>query len=165
MGVYTKTGDAGTTSLYTGQRVPKNSLRVKSYGTVDELSSALGMARAFCQNEKVTACPLQLQKNNGLLMADLASLDQEPMITEAMITELERTIDIIDAELPPMTSFLIAGETQGGAFLDLARTVARRAERAVLDLAEAEPVAEVDRKYLNRLSDLCFMLMRAEEKR
>ena len=98
-------------------------------------------------------------------MADLASLDQEPMITEAMITELERTIDIIDAELPPMTSFLIAGETQGGAFLDLARTVARRAERAVLDLAEAEPVAEVDRKYLNRLSDLCFMLMRAEEKR
>ena len=165
MGVYTKTGDARTTSLYTGQRVPKNSLRVKSYGTVDELSSALGMARAFCQNEKVTACLLQLQKNNGLLMADLASLDQEPMITEAMITELERTIDIIDAELPPMTSFLIAGETQGGAFLDLARTVARRAERAVLDLAEAEPVAEVDRKYLNRLSDLCFMLMRAEEKR
>lgn len=165
MSVYTKTGDKGTTGLYTGQRVKKNSLRVKAYGTVDEISSALGMARAFCQNDQVCEYAMQLQKLNGLLMADLASLDQAAMITADHVAKLESIIDEIDQQLPPLKEFLLAGNSQGGAFLDLARTISRRAERCMLDLAEEEPVAETDRIFVNRLSDLCFMLMRLEEKR
>lgn len=165
MSVYTKTGDKGTTGLYTGQRVKKNSLRVKAYGTVDEISSALGMARAFCEKETVCGYVLQLQKLNGLLMADLASLDQEPMITADHVAGLESIIDEIDQQLPPLKEFLLAGNSRGGAFLDLARTISRRAERCILDLAETEPVAETDRIFVNRLSDLCFMLMRLEENR
>ena len=165
MSVYTKTGDKGTTSLYTGQRVAKNSLRVKAYGTVDEVSSALGLARAFCQNQQVKEICLNLQKTNMQLMTDLASVGQETIVNEDMITNLERIIDDIDAKLPPMTSFLLAGESQGGAFLDLARTVCRRAERILWDLLANELVSDTDIRYLNRLSDLCFMLMRLEENR
>lgn len=165
MSVYTKTGDKGTTGLYTGQRVPKNSLRVKAYGTVDELSSALGMARAFCQKEEVKTIVLELQKNNSLLMADLASLYKEPMIGAEQVTRLEEIIDGVEAKLPALKCFIISGESQGGSCLDLARTITRRAERCVLDLAEKEPVHDSDRLYLNRLSDLCFVLMRLEEDR
>ncbi len=165
MSVYTKTGDKGTTGLYTGQRIAKNSLRVKAYGTIDEVSSALGMARAFCKNDEVKEIILKLQKNNGLLMADLASLDQEPLITNEHVNELESIIDGIEAKLPPLHQFLIAGESQGGSCLDLARTFIRRAERAILDLAEQEIVHDSDRFYVNRVSDLCFVLMRLEENR
>ncbi|MBQ3853282.1 MAG: cob(I)yrinic acid a,c-diamide adenosyltransferase [Anaerovibrio sp.] len=165
MSVYTKTGDKGTTGLYTGQRVPKNSHRVKAYGTVDEISSALGMARAFCQNDEVKDIIFELQKNNNLLMADLASLDTEPMISDDHVARLEHIIDEVEAKLPPLNCFIIPGESQGGACLDMARTVTRRAERCVLDLAENELVYDSDRLYLNRLSDLCFVLMRLEENR
>lgn len=163
MSVYTKTGDKGTTGLYTGQRIPKNSLRVAAYGTVDEISSALGLARAFCTNEQVRAIVLELQKNNGLLMADLASIDKPPMISDESVVHIEKIIDEVEDKLPPLKCFIIPGDSQGGAFLDLARTVTRRAERAILDLADMEPVHESDRLYVNRLSDLCFVLMRLEE--
>lgn len=165
MSVYTKTGDKGTTGLYTGQRVSKNSVRVKAYGTVDEISSALGMARAFCQSAQVKEIVLELQKNNSLLMADLASLDKAPMIGAEQVSRLESLIDEVEAKLPALKCFIISGESQGGSCLDLARTITRRAERAVLDLAATEPVHETDRLYLNRLSDLCFVLMRLEENR
>ncbi|MCR5176570.1 MAG: cob(I)yrinic acid a,c-diamide adenosyltransferase [Anaerovibrio sp.] len=165
MSVYTKTGDKGTTGLYTGQRIAKNSLRVKVYGTVDEVNSALAMARAFCRNDEVKEIILKIQKLNGLLMADLASLDQEPMLTDEQVVNIESVIDGIEAKLPPLSKFLIPGESQGGACLDMARTVARRAERTLLDLADNELVHESNRLYLNRLSDLCFVLMRLEENR
>lgn len=167
MSVYTKTGDKGLTSLYTGQRVPKNSLRVKAYGTIDEFNSALAMVRASCQNDRVKEIVLQLQKNNGLLMADLASLGQDAYITSDSVSAIEAIIDEVEAKVPPFTGFLIPGESLAGAYLDLARTVARRAERLLLDLTAEEPdaVHESNRLYINRISDLCFVLMRMEENR
>ncbi len=163
MGVYTKTGDAGETGLYTGERILKDSLRVEAYGSVDESNAAMAMARAFCQKKPVTHWLQKLQKNNGLLMADLASHGAAPLLTMKVVQELEQAIDAIEAELPPLTHFLVPGDTRGGAMLDMARTMVRRAERRVLALHRQEPVAEADRVYLNRLSDLCFMLMRLEE--
>ena len=165
MGVYTKTGDKGQTSLYTGERVNKDSLRVETYGIVDEMNSALGMARAFCENEEVKTLLYMLQKDVSLFMADLASLGQPPQITEMNISEMEDEMDRIEGIVGPLRKFLVPGDTKGGAMLDLARTVARRAERQMLRLAREEEVHEVDRLYINRLSDYCFMLMRFEEYR
>lgn len=163
MGVYTKTGDKGQTSLFTGERVDKDSLRVETYGTIDEMNSALGMARAFCENEDVKTRIYLLQKNVSLLMADLASLGSEPYIKEFNIQELESEIDEIEGIVGPLACFLVPGDSKGGAMLDLARTIARRAERQILRLSKQEEVHDTDRLYINRLSDYCFMLMRLEE--
>ena len=163
MSIYTKTGDAGETGLYTGERVKKSSLRVAVYGTVDELDSVLGLARAFAAKAEVRERVLALQKKLPALMADLASRAQEAMIAEADVAALEQAMDEVEGRLPPLTSFLVPGDTQGGAALDHARTVTRRAERLFCRLAEEEEVHDTDRRYLNRLSDYCFLLMRLEE--
>lgn len=163
MSIYTKTGDGGETGLYTGERVRKSSLRVAVYGTVDELDSVLGLARAFVAKAEVRERVLALQKKLPALMADLASRAQEAMIAEADVAALEQAMDEVEGRLPPLTSFLVPGDTQGGAALDHARTVTRRAERLFCRLAEEEEVHDTDRRYLNRLSDYCFLLMRFEE--
>lgn len=163
MGVYTKTGDKGMTSLFTGQRVSKGCLRVEAYGTVDELNAALGMARALCQKAEVKENLFKLQKMNMSLMAELASVGGESYITAEHITVLEQTIDAIEKKLPPLKAFLIAGSTQSGAAIDMARTIARRAERCLWRLRAEETISETLLIALNRLSDLCFMLMRLEE--
>lgn len=162
MGVYTKTGDKGQTGLYTGERVDKDSLRVEAYGTIDEMNSALGMARAFSECEEVKAMLYSLQKDIALFMADIASLGQEPNIKEYNISMLEQEIDEIEGRVGRLGAFLVPGDTKGAAMLDLARTIARRAERQMLRLAREEEVHETDRLYINRLSDYCFMLMRLE---
>ena len=151
MKIYTKTGDAGLTSLYTGERVEKNSLRVQVYGTIDEADSALGLAR--------------VQKLLPRLMADFASLNREPTITAGDVAKLESEMDALEELLPPLREFLIPGASKGGAFLDLARTITRRAERLACELSKLEPVHEVDKIFLNRLSDYCFLLMRREDLR
>ena len=163
MSIYTKTGDAGETGLYTGERVRKSSLRVAVYGTVDELDSVLGLARAFVAKAEVRERVLALQKKLPALMADLASRAQEAMIAEADVAAIEQAMDELEGRLPPLTSFLVPGDTQGGAALDHARTVTRRAERLFCRLSEEEEVPDTDRRYLNRLSDYCFLLMRLEE--
>ena len=163
MSIYTKTGDGGETGLYTGERVRKSSLRVAVYGTVDELDSVLGLARAFVAKAEVRERVLALQKKLPALMADLASRAQEAMIAEADVAAIEQAMDELEGRLPPLTSFLVPGDTQGGAALDHARTVTRRAERLFCRLAEEEEVHDTDRRYLNRLSDYCFLLMRLEE--
>ena len=163
MSIYTKTGDAGETGLYTGECVKKSSLRVAVYGTVDELDSVLGLARASVAKAEVRERVLVLQKKLPALMADLASRAQEAMIAEADVAALEQAMDELEGRLPPLTSFLVPGDTQGGAALDHARTVTRRAERLFCRLAEEEEVHDTDRRYLNRLSDYCFLLMRLEE--
>ena len=163
MSIYTKTGDAGETGLYTGERVRKSSLRVAAYGTVDELDSVLGLARASVAKAEGRERVLALQKKLPALMADLASRAQEAMIAEADVAALEQAMDELEGRLPPLTSFLVPGDTQGGAALDHARTVTRRAERLFCRLAEEEEVHDTDRRYLNRLSDYCFLLMRLEE--
>lgn len=163
MKIYTKTGDDGKTSLFTGERLDKDDPRVKTYGTVDEINSVLGMARAFSEVEEVREKIFQLQKVLPRLMADLASMNKPALITEGDVTTLESEMDEMDKLLPPLKSFLIPGSTKSGAILDLARTVTRRAEREFCKLGRFEAVHEVDGLFLNRLSDYCFMLMRVEE--
>lgn len=160
--MYTKTGDKGTTSLLTGERVEKDSLRVEAYGTVDEISSVLGMARALCQQVVVKTQIYELQKILMLVMADLASNKPVEYVTAAHIKQVEDLIDQWEAALPPLRAFVIPGDSAGEAALHTARTTTRRAERQVLRLAKQEPVDEILTVFLNRLSDACFMLARAE---
>ena len=165
MNIYTKTGDAGLTSLYTGERVEKNSLRGQVYGAIDEADSALGLARAFVEVEDVQEKIFDVQKLLPRLMADFASLNREPTITAGDVAKLEQEMDTLEELLPPLREFLIPGASKGGAFLDLARTITRRAERLACELSKSEPVHEVDKIFLNRLSDYCFLLMRREDLR
>lgn len=160
--VYTRTGDRGKTSLYTGERVSKDSLRVEAYGSVDEADSVLGQARAFAVHENVKSTIYKLQKDLWMLMADVASVGNEPNIKPEDVTELERLTDSYTESLQPLDHFLVPGETKSESFLNAARSVVRRAERAMWRLNESEPVNEVDIRYLNRLSDLCFTLGRYE---
>ena len=163
MSITTKTGDHGETSLLTGERVKKSGLRVDTYGTLDEVDSALGLARAFSDKDDVAERILQLQRKMPALMADFASCGKEPRITMEDVHELEDWCDDVESDLPEEHAFIIPGGSQSGAMLDLARTTARRAERCACRLAEAEEVAASDLIYLNRLSDYCYLLMRLEE--
>ena len=163
MSITTKTGDHGETSLLTGERVKKSGLRVDTYGTLDEVDSALGLARAFSDKDDVAERILQLQRKMPALMADFASCGKEPRITMADVHELEDWCDDVESDLPEEHAFIIPGGSQSGAMLDLARTTACRAERCACRLAEAEDVAASDLVYLNRLSDYCYLLMRLEE--
>ena len=151
------------TSLYTGERVDKNSLRVQTYGAIDEIDSALGIARAFVEVEDVREKIFTLQKLLPRLMADFASLNREPLITSDDVKNLESEMDALENLLPPLKEFLIPGNTKGGAFLDLARTITRRAERLACELSKTELIHESDKIFLNRLSDYCFLLMRKED--
>lgn len=164
--VYTKTGDKGTTGLLTGERVNKTSARVEAYGTVDEINSALGLARANCTKSEIKEVILKLQKMLMLIMADLASNNaNDQYVTADHVAILEQMIDEFDAKLPPLKNFIVPGDTLGAAALDLARTVTRRAERQTLRLKEQEPEAKVNEQLLislNRLSDFCFVLSRCE---
>lgn len=164
MKVYTKTGDTGTTGLYTGERVEKDSVRVEAYGSIDEVNSALGMARAWAMHEAVRNTLLDLQKLLMRVMADVASLgaDSSRRVSEADITKLEVWIDEYSARLAPLTHFIIPGDTKAAAALDLARTTTRRAERNLWRLARREKIAEAALIVLNRVSDLCFVLSRVE---
>ena len=163
MKIYTKTGDGGDTSLFTGERIAKESPRVGTYGTLDEANSALALARAFSKVPEIRAKILELQKLMPKLMADLASLEKPALITAADVAQLESDMDALDSNLPPLRNFVIPGDTQAGAFLDLARTTVRRAEREFYKLSRFEAVHEIDGVFLNRLSDLCFLLMRTED--
>ena len=157
--VYTRTGDKGTTGLYTGERVPKQSMRVEAYGTVDEISSALGLARATVRREDVRETIYKVQQLLMSLMADIASLNlPEPYIKEEHVKMFEETIDKFDN----LSHFIIPGGTPGSAALDIARTTTRRAERCLLRLSETEEVNSQVLICLNRLSDLCFILARVE---
>ena len=138
-------------------------MRVETYGSIDEAGSALAMARAFATKDAVREKVFVLLKKLPLLMADIASLGEEPMIKREDSELLEKEIDDIDARLPKLDHFLIPGATQAGAMLDLARTAVRRAERRFCALAKEADLHEEDRVFLNRLSDYCFMLMRLEE--
>lgn len=162
MKIYTKTGDQGQTGLFTGERVPKDSIRVEAYGLVDEADSALGMARAIAINPEVKSTIYDLQKLLWSLMADIASIGAQARITTEQVQQVEALIDKFDSQLPPLTSFLVPGDTASSAALDIARTVTRRAERQLWRLARQEELSGEGLVFLNRLSDLCFVLARVE---
>jgi cob(I)alamin adenosyltransferase len=169
--IYTRTGDRGETSLLGGMRVPKDHLRVCAYGDVDETNAALGAVRALAE-ERLDRLLLAIQKDLFAIGAQLADPTREvaakrtkAAVTTAHVRRLEKAIDAREARLPPLRSFVLPGGTPAGALLHQARTVCRRAERSVVTLARE---ADVDPRivvYLNRLSDLLFVLARVENRR
>jgi cob(I)alamin adenosyltransferase len=165
--VYTKTGDAGQTSLVSGDRVSKADLRVSAYGDVDELNSVLGVTRTFPLDAELNELLGRLQNELFTVGADLATPSGTPVprVEEEMVTGLEEVIDKYLEELEPLREFILPGGSQAGAMLHLARTVARRAERVVVALAEREEINAAALHYLNRLSDLLFVLARVANKR
>lgn len=165
--IYTKSGDRGETSLGDGQRVPKTHPRIGAYGGVDELNSVLGVAVASGLSAQLAAQLTHIQNDLFDLGADLCvpesdSPPEYPLlrITESQVAQLERWIDAATDQLEPLTSFILPGGSPAAAHLHLARTVCRRVEIGVLELAARERVNSQAVIYLNRLSDLLFVLAR-----
>jgi cob(I)alamin adenosyltransferase len=158
--IYTKTGDDGTTGLGDGTRVEKDAARVEAYGTVDECNSCIGMILAVPGvPESVRAVLTEVQHDLFDLGGELC-VPGHRAITEAFITRLETSLDAFNADLPPLKDFILPGGGGAAAACHLARTVCRRAERRCWTLARQEPVAVEVPRYLNRLSDLLFVLAR-----
>jgi cob(I)alamin adenosyltransferase len=158
--IYTRTGDDGTTGLGDGSRVAKDSPRVEAYGTVDELNSAIGMLLAVPGvPPAVVACLTEIQHELFDMGGELC-IPGHRVITTEHVARLEKSLDDFNDALPPLKEFILPGGGPAAAACHLARTVARRAERRVLTLAKAESVDPEVMKYLNRLSDLLFVLAR-----
>ena len=165
MKIYTTTGDQGDTSLFGGRRVPKDALRIEAYGTVDELNSALGVARAWKPSNEVNEILGKLQNDLFILGADLAAPGEKrtgsvERIQQEHITSIERVIDSVEEHLKPLSSFIVPGGSHVAAQLHLARTICRRAERFVVRLSREERIEPSCVVFLNRLSDLLFVLAR-----
>ncbi|WP_413533749.1 cob(I)yrinic acid a,c-diamide adenosyltransferase [Empedobacter brevis] len=171
MKVYTKTGDKGATGLYGGTRVSKNSLKIDSYGTVDELNSYLGLIRSYKINPALEEEIIIIQKDLFNLGAELATpvdklylANGKPripkMISEEDIVQLEDWIDDLEGQLEQLTHFILPGGNQAASHAHIARCICRRAERLTVGLAEEEEIRPELQKYLNRLSDYLFVLAR-----
>ncbi len=172
--IYTRTGDQGLTGLGTGERVPKHSLRIAAYGTVDEANAAIGLARIHLGggSPEIDAMLVRIQNDLFDLGADLTMPEREgapprtgraPLrVSDAQVKRLEDEIDAMNAELEPLRSFVLPGGSAAAAALHVARTVSRRAERLMVELSglPGEPVAAPALKYINRLSDLLFVASR-----
>ncbi len=168
--IYTRKGDGGTTALGGGQRVPKDSLRVAAYGTVDELNSVLGLALTQGLCERLQQVLPSIQNELFHLGSDLAFLEEDkqryalPQIEERHVRRLEALIDELNAVVGPLENFILPGGSSGAAWLHLARTVCRRAEREVVALSRQEAIGAFVIPYLNRLSDALFVMARYENK-
>ena len=169
--VYTRTGDDGRTGLGGGQRVEKDSPRIEAYGTVDELNSQIGVALASGLCQPLVAALGSIQNDLFHLGSDLCTLEPDkqrrpvPRIEERHVAALERVIDRLSEELPPLENFVLPGGCPGAAQLHVARTVCRRAERLVVALARRESVGAQTVPYLNRLSDALFVMARYENRK
>ena len=189
--IYTRKGDDGTTGLFNGPRISKASLRVQTYGTIDELNTAIGVAKIFSNvpdiKKLLERIQHKLMNSASILASPLNNTDPAriatparnavttagwhsaaggparlPIITELEVTGLEKCIDYFNTDLLPITTFIVPGQNKAGAFLSVARTTCRRTERMIVSLAETEEVDPVIRKFSNRLSDLLFTLERYE---
>lgn len=169
--IYTRTGDKGTTALGSGERVPKHALRIAAYGTVDETNASIGMVRVHLgdTDPKLDAMLVRIQNDLFDLGADLCvpdrgeKLEYEPLrVTDGQVKRLEQEIDEMNAELKPLRSFVLPGGAPAAAALHMARTISRRAERLMVELAAdaSEPVGAAALKYINRLSDFLFVASR-----
>ncbi|MDA1190570.1 MAG: cob(I)yrinic acid a,c-diamide adenosyltransferase [Candidatus Poribacteria bacterium] len=177
MKIYTKRGDLGETDLFGGDRARKDDARVEAYGTVDELNAVVGLAVAEMvapQHADLIERLTTIQARLFEMGADLATTEERhaaastfavPRITDGATKELEAWIDALEEELPPLTSFILPGGSRGGASLHVARGVCRRAEREVVRLAETEAINAEIVVYLNRLSDLLFVMSRVANRR
>jgi cob(I)alamin adenosyltransferase len=163
--IYSKTGDKGETSLFGGARVSKDSLRIETYGTVDELNSVLGVCRSMNTVKEVDSVLEDIQNDLFVLGTDLATPKEAikkkvARIDSEAVIRLERHIDVIDKELKPLKNFILPGGNRTAALLHFARTVCRRTERLIVQLSKKEKISEQPLIYLNRLSDLLFVLAR-----
>jgi cob(I)alamin adenosyltransferase len=170
--VYTRRGDGGETDLFGGQRVAKDDLRVEAYGDVDELNAALGVCRAQSSHPDLRAILERTQELLFALGAALATPDPRHRQKNALtgpgaddVTALEQHIDALDAELLPLRRFVLPGGSCAGAALHVARTVCRRAERRAVALHREAPLPDASLEFLNRLSDLLFVMARVENRR
>jgi cob(I)alamin adenosyltransferase len=166
--LYTRTGDEGQTSLGGGQRVPKDAPRVAAYGTVDELNACLGAALATGLSPRLTELLRPIQNELFHLGSDLCFVEADkaaaslPQIEARHVERLEHLLDDFNHALGPLKNFILPGGCPGAAQLQVARTVCRRAERAVVSLARTEAIGPFVLRYLNRLSDLLFIMARYE---
>jgi cob(I)alamin adenosyltransferase len=163
--MYTRTGDKGETGLFSGERVLKDSLRVEAYGTVDELSCWIGYTRSLIQSDEIDIILERIQRDLFVVGAELATRQEEfhalkVQVTQDMVKHLEEDIDELDAGLPPLSTFIIPNGTGPAAGLQVARAVARRAERRTITLAQGEKLNPQLLPYLNRLSSLLYVLAR-----
>jgi cob(I)alamin adenosyltransferase len=169
--VYTRTGDDGTTGLGSGKRVSKSSERIAAYGTVDELNSQIGVALAGGVVAEVEAALREIQNELFHLGSDLCVPEQDkastpvPRIEERHVEALERLMDALSGELPPLENFVLPGGSPGAAALHVARTICRRAERSLVALASREAIGRHTIQYVNRLSDALFVMARYENRR
>jgi len=162
MKIYTKTGDKGETSLHGGKRVRKDSLRIVTYGTVDELNSHLGVVRSFNTVKKIDVLLHDVQRDLFTLGADLATpaTSGPARISQIEISRLEKDIDTFERELPELKHFILPGGNRTASMLHVARTICRRAERLAVRLSHRESLSSEPQIYLNRLSDFLFILAR-----
>lgn len=171
MKIYTKTGDKGETGLFGGERVSKNSLRLNAYGSIDELNSFLGLAIIEVKSIEIKDVLNDLQNKLFVLGSDLATPETEKnkklkitRLPDSYISETEQTIDKYEAQLDELKNFILPGGSKGSALLHICRTISRRAEREVVALKNTEHIGENIVIFLNRLSDLFFVLSRFENK-
>jgi cob(I)alamin adenosyltransferase len=165
MKIYTKTGDTGSTALFGGKRVSKESLRIDAYGTVDELNALLGIVGTSTAHGGLRDAVYRVQRELFILGADLATpLDTPrvsiPRVDDAHVEWMEELMDDLETRLPELRNFILPGGSVAAAHLHHCRTVCRRAERAIVRLAGYESINETDIVYINRLSDLLFVLAR-----
>ncbi len=172
MKIYTRRGDSGETDLFGGERVRKEHLRVEAYGQVDELNASLGAALAQSDHEDFVSLGQTIQSALFDLGSFLATPDRAhrekakiPEVGEADVDVLEREIDRLEGELEPLANFVLPGGTPAAAAFHVARTVCRRAERMAVALDSREPLGGLSLRYLNRLSDLLFVMARVENRR
>ena len=171
MKIYTKTGDNGQTSLFGGKRVWKDDLRIAAYGSIDELNALFGVAISDVKNEELVDVLMSIQNELFTVGADLATPLEKgntgfviPRVENSFSTRLELLIDKFDSQLPDLKNFILPGGSRGASLLHLARTVCRRAEREIVALSKEEAINSEIEIYVNRLSDLLFVLARFENK-
>ena len=168
MKIYTKTGDDGKTSLFDNSRVWKSHERIIAYGTVDELNSAIGIAISMDLDRQIKEILIRIQNDLFIVGSDLANPDMSDTkirTAESMTLSLENDIDTLESELSELTSFILPGGTLISSILHLSRTISRRAETSVIALSQKEEINKIAVMYLNRLSDLLFVLARTMNKR
>jgi cob(I)alamin adenosyltransferase len=158
--IVTRTGDAGTTGLGDGSRVAKDSARIEAIGSIDELNSTLGLLLAESLPEAIAACLTSVQHDLFDLGGEL-SIPGHVAVGDAHVARLEAAVERFNADLGALKEFILPGGTRAAAIAHVARTVCRRAERALVHMASNEPVSDAARRYVNRLSDLLFVLARA----
>ncbi|MFX0102777.1 MAG: cob(I)yrinic acid a,c-diamide adenosyltransferase [Candidatus Hodarchaeota archaeon] len=160
--IYTKKGDGGETSLFSGERVEKTSTRVEAYGTIDEFNASLGIAKVY-SSEFISNIIQQIQEHLFYLASELATTDSDKVLNPTKssdVEELEKITDKLQADLPPVENFVIPGGTKSAVYLHQARTILRRAERRIIRLSQEVELNPELLKYLNRLSDLLFVMAR-----